>query len=84
MKTNQPASAARRQRSGAVRPGPALVPEKIVQYRRFNGERMVQMIVPFLPSSAARPTPARLRLPEPLGDRTLFDAGTIGLGGSGG
>ena len=33
---------------------------------------------------AARPTPARLRLPEPLGDRTLFDAGTIGLGGSGG
>jgi hypothetical protein len=29
-------------------------------------------------------TPATLRLPSPLGDRTLFDVGTVGLGGSGG
>jgi hypothetical protein len=29
-------------------------------------------------------TPATLRLPVPLGNRTLFDAGTIGQGGSGG
>lgn len=33
---------------------------------------------------ASPPTPAKLHLPAPLGDRTLLDVGAIGLGGSGG
>ena len=49
---------------------------------------VIELFVQTLPGDhecpGVPPTPATLRLPVPLGDRTLFDAGTIGQGGSGG
>src|SRR5437773_2056741 len=39
METNQTAAAACRERARAVRPGPALVPEEIVQYGGFDSQR---------------------------------------------
>jgi hypothetical protein len=51
-------------------------------------ELVIEVFVQSIPGGGdcqgVSPTPATLRLPVPLGDRTLFDAGTIGLGGSGG
>jgi hypothetical protein len=49
---------------------------------------VIELFVQTLPGEQDCPgaplTPATLRLPMPLADRTLFDAGTIGLGGAGG
>jgi hypothetical protein len=51
-------------------------------------ELVIELFVQTLPGDHECPgvpaTPATLRLPVPLGDRTLFDAGTIGQGGAGG
>ena len=51
----------------------------------WNGDELViELFVQMLPGDHECPgvpaTPATLHLPVPLGDRTLFDAGTIGLG----
>lgn len=51
-------------------------------------ELVIEIFVQTLPGTRdcqdVPPTPAKLRLPVPVRDRTLFDAGTIGQGGSGG
>lgn len=51
-------------------------------------ELVIEVFVLTLPGDHECPgvpaTPAKLRLPVPLGNRTMFDAGTIGQGGSGG
>jgi hypothetical protein len=51
-------------------------------------ELVIELFVQARPGDQECPsvpaTPATLRLPVPLGDRTLFDAGTIGQGGAGG
>jgi len=53
-----------------------------------EGEIVIEVFVETIPGGgdcqANPPTPATLRLPVPVGERTLFDAGTIGLGGTGG
>lgn len=68
-------------RSASGRISPAFV--------TWNGDELViELFVQTLPGDHECPgvpdTPATLRLPVPLGDRTLFDAGTIGQGGAGG
>lgn len=52
--------------------------------RQFDIEVFVETIPGGGDCQANPPTPATLRLPVRIGDRILFDAGTIGLGGSGG
>lgn len=51
-------------------------------------ELVIELFVQTMPGEQdcpdVDPTPATLRLPIRLGDRTLFDAGTIGQGGAGG
>lgn len=51
-------------------------------------EVVIEVFVQFIPGGqdcqGGPPTPATLRLPVPVGARTLFDAGTIGLDGTGG
>lgn len=68
-------------RSASGRISPAFV---IWDERQFDIEVFVETIPGGGDCQAAPPTPATLRLPVRLGDRILFDAGTIGLGGSGG
>jgi hypothetical protein len=68
-------------RSAAGRMSPAFVTwdAKEVAIEVFVQTLPGEQECPGAPSASAT-----LRLPVPLGDRTLFDAGTIGLGGSGG
>ena len=68
-------------RSASGRISPAFV---TWDEREVHIEVFVEIIPGGGDCQANPPTPATLRLPIPLGDRTLFDAGTIGLGGSGG
>jgi len=68
-------------RSASGRISPAFVVES-----RY--EVAIEVFVQGLPGEgdcpASPPTPAKLRLSAPLGDRTLLDVGAIGLSGSGG
>lgn len=68
-------------RSASGRISPAFVVES-------RHEVAIELFVQGLPVDgdcpASPPTPATLRLPTPLGDRTLLDVGAMGLGGSGG
>jgi hypothetical protein len=68
-------------RSATGRISPAFVVES-------RQEVAIEVFVQGLPGAgdcpASPPTPATLRLPAPVGDRTLVDVGAIGLGGAGG